>query len=70
MSPRAGTFKAREVMDALMAHGYVRVSQNGSHVKFRKGTSVIIVPNHKGKDLSYGLGCAILKKADVDPDSV
>ncbi|MDR1482009.1 MAG: type II toxin-antitoxin system HicA family toxin [Synergistaceae bacterium] len=57
-------------MNALTAHGYILVSQSGSHVKFRKDQSIIIVPNHNGKDLSYGLACVILKKAGIDPSSI
>jgi predicted RNA binding protein YcfA (HicA-like mRNA interferase family) len=70
MSPRSGPFKPREIMSALITHGYTQISQKGSHVKFRKGAVTIIVPNHQGKDIAYGLGCAILKRAGIDPGGI
>jgi predicted RNA binding protein YcfA (HicA-like mRNA interferase family) len=63
---KSGVFKPYEIIRALEKNGYVRVGQKGSHIKFRKGSIVIVVPNHAGKDISYGLGLAILKKAGVD----
>ena len=63
-------FKPREIIRALERNGYTQVSQKGSHIKFRKDSSIIVVPNHPGKDISYGLGLAILKKADIDVSTV
>jgi predicted RNA binding protein YcfA (HicA-like mRNA interferase family) len=57
-------------MNALLTGGYAQISQKGSHVKFRKGAVTVIVPNHQGKDIAYGLGCAILKRAGIDPSGV
>ena len=70
MSPPGRIFRPREIIKALENNGYTQVGQKGSHVKFRKDTTVIIVPNHPGRDIPYGLGLAILKKVGVDPSSV
>ena len=70
MSPRGRIFKPQEIVRTLERNGFVRVSQKGSHVKLRKQDKTIIVPDHKGKDISFGLGCAILKRAGINPDSV
>jgi len=69
MSTR-GVFKPHEIIRALEKNGYRQVSQKGSHIKFRRDSLIIVVPNHQGKDISYGLGLAILKKADIDVSTV
>ena len=66
MSPPGRVFKPREIIRALEKNGYTKVGQKGSHVKFRKGGSTIVVPLHQGKDIPFGLGLAILKKAGID----
>ena len=70
MSAAGRVFKAQEIARALEKNGYARVSQRGSHIKFKKMTTMIILQDHQGKHISYGLGCAILKKAGIDPASV
>ena len=70
MSPRGRVFKPHEIIRALEKNGYTRVTQKGSHIKFRKGASTIVMPDHKGKDFPYGLGLTILKKAGIDISTV
>ena len=66
MSSHGRVFKPHEIMRTLEKNGYTKIGQKGSHVKFRKGGSTIVVPIHQGKDIPYGLGLAILKKAGID----
>jgi predicted RNA binding protein YcfA (HicA-like mRNA interferase family) len=58
-------------MRLLEQNGFINVRQNGSHVKMRDSNGVtIVIPDHKGRDISYGLACAILKQAGIDPDTL
>jgi predicted RNA binding protein YcfA (HicA-like mRNA interferase family) len=69
MSPRKQVFKAHELIKILEENGFTRISQKGSHIKMQNENNVtIVVPIHKGKDISYGLGLAILKQANIKPD--
>lgn len=51
--PKVPPLKPREVIDLLLALGFVEVRQRGSHKQFRhpdgRGTSV---PCHPGRDVS------------------
>ena len=55
---------AKEMLRMLKKHGFIVISQNGSHVKLRNPeTNVqIIMPMHSG-DLKKGLEKAIIKTA-------
>ena len=58
--------KAREIIKLLKENGFQKVSQNGSHAKFKnpeKG-AIAIVPIHKG-DLPKGTEESILKQAGL-----
>lgn len=59
---------AREVTAVLSKHGFVCVSQSGSHQKWRnaKTLSVAIVPFHKGKQLSQGTLYSIIRSSKID----
>ena len=48
--------KADEVIKLLQQHGFVLISQRGSHQKWRNNTTgkQVIVPIHKGKQLPLG----------------
>ncbi len=49
-------------MQRLVADGFVLVSIKGSHHKFRKGATVVIVP-HPKKDLPTGTARSIARMA-------
>lgn len=57
-----------EVIGALERAGFVRVSQKGSHVKYRRGrpglTQTVIV-KHPAKDVPKGTLSSILKQAGL-----
>ncbi len=57
---------ARECIAALQKAGFSISSQKGSHVKMRKGSIVVIVPNHKL--LKPGTLRAIIRQAGLTVD--
>jgi predicted RNA binding protein YcfA (HicA-like mRNA interferase family) len=64
-------FKSAELIAALRRNGFSRVGGKGSHVKLRNANNItIIIPDHKGHDISQGLALAILKHAGIDPESL
>jgi len=66
MSPKAPIFKPDELIRLLENHGFIKISQKGSHVKMRNQTgTIIIIPVHQGKDLKKGLLAAILRRAGI-----
>lgn len=63
--------KSYEVLRGLERNGYRRVSQNGSHIKMRDDKGhIVIVPEHKGKDLSIGVIMSILRAAGLTLDDL
>jgi predicted RNA binding protein YcfA (HicA-like mRNA interferase family) len=62
---------AREVARVLAAHGFVLVSQKGSHQKWKNYATgkQVIVPIHKGKDLPLGTLLAIIEGSGLEPDA-
>lgn len=58
---------ASEVERILARHGFVRVSQRGSHRKWRDPEQglVVIVPSHKGRPIPVGTLRQILKGARI-----
>ena len=48
--------KAAEVVNILQQHGFVLISQRGSHQKWRNHSTgkQVTVPFHKGKELPLG----------------
>lgn len=56
MAPKLPRLKAVEVVDVLKHHGFILISQRGSHQKWKHPDSgkQVIVPYHKGKQLPLG----------------
>ena len=56
----------REMIKLLMKNGFVKVSQNGSHIKLQNAETnkTIIVPYHS-KELKKGTEQGILKEAGL-----
>ena len=59
---------AKEVITVLQRHGFICVSQKGSHKKFKNRTTgaVTIVPFHSGKLLPIGTLDSIIRAAGID----
>ena len=52
---------SRDIVKRLKAEGFELVSVKGSHHKFRKGTTVVVVP-HPKKDLPRGTAANIARQ--------
>ena len=52
---------SRDIVKRLKAEGFELVSVKGSHHKFRKGTTVVVVP-HPKKDLPVGTARSIARR--------
>lgn len=55
----------KDVVTTLLENGFELVSQKGSHMKFKKGNKVVIVPNHNSKGVEKGTYCSILRQAGL-----
>lgn len=56
------------VVRALERLGFVVTGGKGSHVKLRKGSHVVIVPQHS--EVAPGTMRSILKQAGIDADAL
>ncbi len=45
--PRLPTLSGREVVRGLERLGFERISRKGSHIKLRRGSATVIVPDHR-----------------------
>lgn len=61
--PKLPVLSGREVVRGLQRLGFEQVGQRGSHIKLRKGTSTVIVPDHR--EVRRGTLSSILKMANV-----
>jgi predicted RNA binding protein YcfA (HicA-like mRNA interferase family) len=58
---------SREIIAVLLAHGFVKQSQKGSHQKFCKDEKTVIVPAPK-KEIPIGTLQSIIKQAGLTRD--
>ena len=67
---RIRRMKSEEVEEILRRHGFVLISQHGSHRKWRhdKRHLQVIVPQHQGRDLPVGTLRNIFVNAGI-PDA-
>ena len=67
MSPRRRRMTAAEVVSVLRSRGFDRVSQKGSHHKWRHESQAlqVIVPEHRGRQLPLGTLRSILLGAEI-----
>ena len=56
------------VVRALQRLGFAVTGRKGSHVKLRRGESVVVVPQHS--EVSPGTMRSILKQAGIDADTL
>jgi len=60
-------YSAKQILKALQKVGFVKISQKGSHIKFRglrEGRLLtVIVPDHKA--IAKGTFASILRQADM-----
>lgn len=62
--------KASEVIDIIQHHGFVFITQRGSHQKWRNHESgkQVIIPIHKSKDLPLGTLKSIIDGSGIPAD--
>ena len=67
MAHKLPRLKATDVLRILERHGFVLISQRGSHQKWRNESSrkQVIVPYHKGKQLPLGTLNAIIEGSGI-----
>jgi predicted RNA binding protein YcfA (HicA-like mRNA interferase family) len=67
MGERIRQMSSTEVERILRRYGFVLISQKGSHRKWRNEAEnrQVVVPMHKGKNLSLGILRNILITADI-----
>ena len=57
---------SKQIIATLMAHGFIQVSQRGSHVKFKKESRTVIVPSPK-KEIPIGTLRSIIRQSGLTP---
>lgn len=57
-------YSSRQVVKTLEKHGFIFISQRGSHAKFRKGELTAIVPMGK-KEIPAGTFSSILRQSQL-----
>jgi predicted RNA binding protein YcfA (HicA-like mRNA interferase family) len=55
---------SKEIIAVLLAHGFVKISQKGSHQKYCKDNHVVIVPAPK-KEIPIGTLYSIVKQSGL-----
>jgi predicted RNA binding protein YcfA (HicA-like mRNA interferase family) len=67
MGERIRRMTARELESLLRRHGFLLVSQKGSHRKWRNETLGlhVVVPEHRGRQLPLGTLRSILTTAEI-----
>lgn len=67
MARKLPRLKASEVVSILQRHGFILVSQRGSHQKWRHPDTgkQVIVPHHKGKQLPLGTLRSIIEGSGI-----
>jgi len=68
VSPKLPAMRADELVKLLEKHGFIKISQKGSHLKMRRlvDSNTIIVPIHSVKNIKTGLLLSILNRAGID----
>jgi len=56
-----------EVIRVLQEHGFVFVSQKGSHAKYRNATGRIAIVPHPKKEIPIGTTRSIIRQAGLTP---
>ncbi len=70
MAQKLPRLKASEIVRILTRHGFVLVSQRGSHQKWRNDSTnkQVIFPYHKGKQLPLGTFRSIIEGSGIPED--
>ncbi|MEQ6341728.1 MAG: type II toxin-antitoxin system HicA family toxin [Gammaproteobacteria bacterium] len=60
----AELYSSKAIIDILLRHGFIFISQKGSHKKFRKGERIVIVPDLK-REIPLGTFASILRQSGL-----
>jgi len=60
-------YSSRHILAVLAKHGFVLVSQKGSHKKLRRGDRTVIVPDAR-KEIPLGTFLSIVRQSGLDRD--
>ena len=67
MAQKLPRLKADEIIKILQQHGFILISQRGSHQKWRNNSTgkQVIAPYHKGKQLPLGTLRSIIEGSGI-----
>lgn len=63
----AELYSSRAIVNVLLRHGFIFISQKGSHRKFRKVDRTVIVPDPK-KEIPLGTFASILRQSGLSKE--
>jgi predicted RNA binding protein YcfA (HicA-like mRNA interferase family) len=63
----ADMLSSQEIIRVLKQHGFILVSQKGSHKKFKKNGRIVIVPDPK-KEIPRGTFVSILRQSGLNKE--
>ena len=52
------------ILKVLVSHGFIFISQKGSHVKYRKANRIVIIP-HPKKEIPIGTFRSIIRQSGL-----
>lgn len=65
----ADMLSSQEIIRVLKQHGFILVSQKGSHKKFKKNGRIVIVPDPK-KEIPRGTFASILRQSGLNKEDL
>lgn len=66
--PRLPVLSGRDVVRGLDRLGFQQIGQRDSHLKLRRGSATVIVPNHR--EVRRGTLASILQQAGITIDEL
>ncbi|RFC35546.1 MAG: putative RNA binding protein YcfA, dsRBD-like fold, HicA-like mRNA interferase family [Candidatus Nitrotoga sp. SPKER] len=63
----AELYSSRTIINVLLRHDFIFISQKGSHRKFRKGDRTVIIPDPK-KEIPLGTFASILRQSGLSKE--
>ena len=61
-------YSSSHIIRVLLKHGFIEVSQKGSHKKFRRESSTVIVPAPK-REIPLGTFMSILRQSSLNKEA-
>lgn len=57
--------KSKDLIKVLEINGFIRYSKKGSHIKLKRGSESVIVPDSGSKDMSRMIALRVLKETNI-----